>query len=96
MRETCEADLEAMRQAHRALGRNRTRVQRLLLLPAASPAPADADHPVAHVTPAWDQALRGAEHDVGREHEGGALARGPAPLRDLALSLRCRSTGAQA
>ena len=66
----CETDLEAMRQAHRALGRNRTRVQRLLLLPAASLAPADADHPVARVTPAWDRALRGVEPD-GREREGG-------------------------
>ena len=67
---TCETDLETMRQAHLALGRNRTRVQRLLLLPAESPAPPEADHPVARVTPAWDQVLRdatrgGAERGAG-------------------------------
>ena len=49
----CEAALRAMRQAHRALGRNESRVQRLLLLPDASPPPAKIDHPVAWVTPAW-------------------------------------------
>ena len=58
---TCESDLEAMRQAHEALGRNRSRVQRLLLLPAASPPPAQADHPVARVTPAWSRVLRDDE-----------------------------------
>ena len=54
----CEAALQAMRRAHRALGRDRGRVQRLLLIPAASPRPAATDHPVARVTPAWDRALR--------------------------------------
>ena len=66
----CEAALRAMRQAHRALGRNEGRVQRLLLLPEGSPPPADADHPVAWVTPAWDRVLRdpgsnGEESDTG-------------------------------
>ena len=55
----CEETLRAMRQAHRALGRNEGRVQRLLLLPEASPPPsAEADHPVAWVTPAWRRVLR--------------------------------------
>ena len=63
----CEAALRAMRQAHRALGRNESRVQRLLLLPEAWPPPAEADHPVARVTPAWYRALR----DAGREGEEG-------------------------
>ena len=46
--------------APRASGarRDRGRVQRLLLIPAASPRPAATDHPVARVTPAWDRALR--------------------------------------
>ena len=54
----CEAALRAMRQAHRALGRNESRVQRLLLLSEASPPPVEADHPVAWVTPAWLRLLR--------------------------------------
>ena len=41
----CEAALRAMRQAHRALGRNESRVQRLLLLPEASPPPAEDRSP---------------------------------------------------
>ena len=69
-RRPCEKNLEAMRQAHRALGRNRTRVQRLLLLAAASPAPAVADHPVARVTPAWDRALRDDAGDEGERTSG--------------------------
>lgn len=58
--EDCAATLRAMRQAHLALGRYRTRVQRLLLIPAGSPSPgaAEADHPAARVTPAWRQVLR--------------------------------------
>lgn len=58
--EDCAATLRAMRQAHLALGRYRTRVQRLLLIPAGSPSPgaAEADHPVGRVTPAWRQVLR--------------------------------------
>ena len=64
----CEAALRAMGQAHRALGRNESRVQRLLLLPeAAPPPPAKTDHPVAWVTPAWRRVLR----DPGREGEEG-------------------------
>ena len=63
----CEVALQAMRQAHRALGRNESRVQRLLLLPEASPPPAETDHPVAWVTPAWRRVLRGP----GREGEEG-------------------------
>ena len=56
----CAAALRAMRQAHLALGRHRTRVQRLLLVPAGAPFPeaAKADHPVARATPAWRQVLR--------------------------------------
>ena len=61
---TCEAALRAMRQAHLALGRNRARVQRLLLLPASSSPPADADHPVAMLTEAWQRSLRGPEGDT--------------------------------
>ena len=57
----CGETLRAIRQAHRALGRNESRVQRLLLLPAASPFPAEADHPVAWVTPAWYRVLREAD-----------------------------------
>ncbi len=57
----CEAALEAMRRAHRALGRDRARVQRLLFLPAAASPPADADHPVAMATAAWQHSLRGPE-----------------------------------
>ena len=63
----CETALGAMRQAHRALGRNESRVQRLLLLPEASPPPDQIDHPVAWVTPAWHRVLR----DAGREGEEG-------------------------
>lgn len=61
----CEAALQAMGRAHRALGRNESRVQRLLLLPDASPPPARIDHPVAWVTPAWLRVLR----DPSREEE---------------------------
>ena len=58
--EDCVVTLRAMRQAHLALGRYRTRVQRLLLIPTGAPSPgaAEADHPVARVTPAWRQVLR--------------------------------------
>ena len=63
----CEAALRALRQAHRALGRNESRVQRLLLLPEASPFPPEADHPVARVTPEWHRVLR----DPSREGEEG-------------------------
>lgn len=58
--EECVAALRAMRQAHLALGRYRTRVQRLLLIPSGSPSPgpAEADQPAARVTPAWRQVLR--------------------------------------
>ena len=66
----CETDLKAMRQAHRALGRNQDRVQRLLLLPAASPAPAETDHPMARVTPAWARVLYGDEREGGMQHAG--------------------------
>jgi len=59
-----------MRLAHRALGRNRTRVQRLLLLPAASSPPFEADHPVARVTPAWDRVLRDSDRKVGTRTAG--------------------------
>lgn len=54
----CEEALRAMRQAHLALGRNRMRVQRLLLLPASSSPPAGIDHPAAAATAAWRRALR--------------------------------------
>ena len=54
----CGAALEAMRQAHLALGRDRIRVQRLLLLPGASSPPADIDHPAATATAAWRRTLR--------------------------------------
>ena len=54
----CEAALRTMRQAHRALGRDRGRVQRLLLVPAGSPAPADADLPVTIATAGWRRTLR--------------------------------------
>ena len=67
---TCERDLEAMRQAHQALGRNQTRVQRLMLVPAASPTPAEADLPAARVTPAWEAVLGGHEHDGGTRKAG--------------------------
>ncbi|MCY4454291.1 MAG: hypothetical protein OXC01_20335 [Immundisolibacterales bacterium] len=67
---TCEEALQAMRLAHRALGRNRTRVQRLLLLPAASSPPFEADHPVARVTPAWDRVLRDSDRKVGTRTAG--------------------------
>lgn len=55
----CGAVLEAMRQAHLALGRDRARVQRLVLVPAASSLPADIDHPAAAATAAWRRSLRG-------------------------------------
>ena len=55
----CESALRAMREAHRALGRNRVRVQRLLLLPPASSPPADTDQPVATATAAWLRSLHG-------------------------------------
>ena len=57
--EGCAAALRAMRQAHLALGRYRTRVQRLLLVPVGDPFPgaAETDHPVARATPAWRQVL---------------------------------------
>ena len=61
----CEAALGAMRQAHRALGRNRARVQRLLLVPPTSSPPADTDHPVATATAGWQRSLR-------RTDDGGA------------------------
>lgn len=67
---TCETDLEAMRQAHRALGRNQARVQRLLLLPVGSPAPVDPELPVARATPAWEAVLGGDEHDGGNRRAG--------------------------
>ena len=67
---TCEEALQAMRLAHRALGRNRTRVQRLLLLPAASPPPVEADHPVAKVTPAWNRVLRESDRGEGPRAAG--------------------------
>ena len=66
----CEAALRAMRRAHRALGRNQGRVQRLLLVPATSLLPAEADHPVARVTPAWDQVLRDSEVAGARTGSG--------------------------
>ena len=64
----CEAALEAMRRAHRALGRDRVRVQRLLLIPPASSPPVGADHPVAMATDAWRRSLRGPD--------GGAVENG--------------------
>jgi len=66
----CEVALRAMRQAHRALGRNEGRVQRLLLLHEASRPPVGADHPVAWVTPAWHRILRGPG-DPGEEADSG-------------------------
>ena len=42
-------------------------MQRLLLLPEGSSPPADADHPVAWVTPAWNRVFR----SPGREGEEG-------------------------
>ena len=89
-RRACEEALQAMRLAHRALGRNRTRVQRLLLLPAASPPSVEADCPVARVTPAWDRALRESDRDEGTGTAGIWLV-GPAPFRDLAFSGRRRT-----
>lgn len=59
----CEAALRTMRQAHQALGRNRMRVQRLLLLPASASPPADIDHPAAAATAAWRRALRAPDAD---------------------------------
>lgn len=67
----CGAALGAMRQAHLALGRDRIRVQRLLLLlPGASPPPAGIDLPAATATAAWRRTLRapgagGAGEDPG-------------------------------
>ena len=71
----CAAALRAMRQARLALGRYRTRVQRLLLLPAGVPSPgaAVADHPVARATPAWRQVLRPPDSAGGRSKAGGGL-----------------------
>ena len=66
----CAAALRAMRQAHRALGRNESRVQRLLLLPEASPPPVESDHPVAWVTPAWSRVLRNSGHEGGNGQAG--------------------------
>ena len=66
----CEAALQAMRQAHRALGRNEGRVQRLLLLPEASPSPVEADHPVAWLTPAWYRVLRNTGREGGEGLSG--------------------------
>ena len=66
----CEEALRAMRQAHLALGRNRMRVQRLLLLPASSPPPAGIDHTAATATAAWRRALRAP--DVGDPATAGA------------------------
>ena len=72
--ESCEAVLKAMRQAHQALGRNRTRVQRLLLVPPtrSSPhlLPVGADQPVARATPAWERSLRGAGSGESGNHGG--------------------------
>ena len=66
----CEAALLAMRQAHRALGRNEGRVQRLLLLPEAAPVPAEVDYPAAWVTPQWYRVLRDPGHE-GEEARSG-------------------------
>ena len=64
----CDAALQAMRQAHRALGRHQGRVQRLLLVPPGATSPAGGDHPVAVVTPAWHRVLRVSENgETGSE-----------------------------
>ncbi len=67
--QACAAALEAMRRAHRSLGRNRYRVRRLLLLPAAvAPGPGaaagGAGQPAARITPAWRRALLGPEAEA--------------------------------
>lgn len=67
----CEAALRTMRVVHRALGRNQGRVQRLLLLPAASRLGFEADHPVARVTPDWDRVLR--DPGIGGEIGGSGI-----------------------
>ena len=77
----CEAELRAMRQAHLALGRNRMRVQRLLLLPASSAPPADIDHPAATATAAWRRALR-APDAAGPNRAGAGNGRGGVWLVD--------------
>ena len=71
--EGCAAALRAMRQAHLALGRYRTRVQRLVLVPAGVPFPgaAEADHPVAKATPAWRQVLHGPDAAGDDESKAG-------------------------
>ena len=57
----CLAVLRSMRQAHRALGRDRGRVQRLLLLASESPPPPEesgvADLTAARSTSAWRRTL---------------------------------------
>ena len=64
----CEEALQAMRKAHRALGRHRGRVQRLLLVPAGASPPAEGDLPVAEVTSAWHRVLRVSENgETGNE-----------------------------
>ena len=68
----CEAALQAMRQAHLALGRDRVRVQRLLLVPAVSSPPGGLDHPAAMVTAAWRRTLRGPDGG-GAEKERGVV-----------------------
>ena len=77
----CEAALRAMRQAHQALGRNRMRVQRLLLLPASASPPADIDHPAAAATSAWRRALRAPDAD-GPDSTGAGKGRGGVWLVD--------------
>ena len=63
--EACAAALQAMRQAHLVLGRHRTRVQRLLLVPIELSAVVETDHPVARATPAWQRVLRAS--DMGED-----------------------------
>ena len=77
----CEAALRAMRQAHLALGQNRMRVQRLLLLPASSSPPADIDHPAATATAAWRRVLRAPNAD-GPDRAGAEKGRGGVWLVD--------------
>ena len=88
----CEAALRAMRQAHRALGRNESRVQRLLLLPEASSPPAEIDHPAAWVTPAWHRVLRAPSRE-GEEGRSGTWLVDP---RRFVVSHFPASTGPRA
>ena len=69
----CAAALQTMRQAHLALGRHRTRVQRLLLVPAGSSAEVEVDHPVARASAGWRRALRQPPADEGGVETGAGI-----------------------